>query len=225
MAKRFISTTMFDDSWFMKLKPNTKLVFIYFITNCDHAGIIDFNVELAEFKTKIKGLANSWPTVAKEFSNHLVTLRDNYYFMPSFVKFQYPKGLNINVKAQMSVINRLKEFDLFDEENKTVIKGLSNSYLTVQDKDKDIVIDKIDDIYTNWDNNRLWEEITKSNDNKAKKDSKGYSPQYLEWFYLDMIQPTKKGKLKFQERDTFSVGGLLANYATQGYFNGNPYAE
>ena len=232
MAKRFIDTTLFDDSWFMKLKPSTKLVFIYFITNCDHAGIIDFNIELAEFKTKIKGLASSWSTVAKELDNHLVTLRDNYYFMPSFIKFQYSKGLNANVKPQLSVINRLKEFNLFDEENKTVIKGLSNSYLTVQDKDKDkdkdkdIVKDMNKDLYPTWSAERLWEEIVKSNENKVKKDKKGYSQPYLEWFYLDLIAPTKNGKLKFQERESFMVGGLLSNYATQGYYKGgSPYAD
>ena len=59
MAKRFIDTGMFDDSWFMHLSSDSKLTFIYLITNCDHAGIIDLNVSLMEFKTKIKGLEKS----------------------------------------------------------------------------------------------------------------------------------------------------------------------
>jgi hypothetical protein len=82
------------------------------------------------------------------------------------------------------------------------------------------------DLYTNWDKDRLWSEISKSNDNKISKDEKGYSQPYLQWFYLDLIAPTKKGNLKFQERESLSVGGLLSNYATQGYYKGgSPYAE
>jgi len=82
------------------------------------------------------------------------------------------------------------------------------------------------DIYTNWDKDRLWDEIIKSNDNRAKGHGKGYSREYLEYFFHDMTAPTKKGNLKFQERDSFSVGGLLSNWAKQGYYKGgNPYAE
>jgi len=54
MAKRFIDTALFDDSWFMDLSVENKLFFVYLITNCDHAGIIDLNLKLAEFKTGIK---------------------------------------------------------------------------------------------------------------------------------------------------------------------------
>jgi hypothetical protein len=210
MAKRFIDTSLFDDSWYMKLKPTTKLVFIYFITNCDHAGIIDFNVELAEFKTKIKGLANSWPTVAKEFDNHLVTLRDNYYFMPSFIKFQYPKGLNTNVKAQNSVINRLKEFDLFDEENQRVIKGLSNSYLTVQDKDKDKDKERDKDKnkgFKAWSREDFWKEIIKACDGKE------YAQGMIEEFFRWWSEPDTNNQMKFQLKETWSTAGRLVTWS------------
>lgn len=146
MAKRFIDTGIFNDSWFMGLSVSNKLFFIYLITNCDHAGIIDLNIKLAEFQTGIKGLANSLLTVIKEFDNRLIRLSDNYYFIPKFIKYQYPNGLSNNVKAQLSVINKLKEFNLFDDSNQTVKQELANSLLTVQDididKDKDKDKDK-----------------------------------------------------------------------------------
>ena len=138
MAKRFINTEIFSDSWFSELSPENKLFYVYLFTKCDHAGIIDLNPRLAEFETGIKGLAKSMQTVTKELGNRLVRLRDNYYCLPKFVKFQYPKGLNTNVKAQLSVVNRLAEFDLDYNSLLTVTKQLSNSSLTVQDKDIDI---------------------------------------------------------------------------------------
>lgn len=117
-------------------------MYIYLITRCDHAGIIDLNIELAEFQTKIKGLAKSMATVRQELRERFVHLRDNYYIMPKFIAFQYPKGLNSNVKPQLAVINRLAEFGLDSNSYLRVSEELANSYLTVQDKDKDTDKDK-----------------------------------------------------------------------------------
>ena len=59
-------------------------------------------------------------------------------FLPKFIKYQYPKGLSYNIKAQISVIDRRKAFKLFGEKNQTVNKDLGNSFQTIQD----IEIDK-----------------------------------------------------------------------------------
>ena len=142
MAKRFIDTGIFSDSWFSELSANNKLFYIYLFTQCDHAGVIDLNPKYAEFETGIKGLAKSLETVKGELGNRLVSLRDNYYVLPKFLKFQYPKGLSPNVKAQLSVINRLNEFDLDLNSLETLTKQLRESSLTPQDIDKDKDKDK-----------------------------------------------------------------------------------
>ena len=144
MAKRFIDTGFFSDSWVLDLTKEEKLFVVYLYTNCDHAGIIDLNLRLAEFQTGIEELVKNYPTLSKQFNGRLVHLYDNYHFLPKFIKYQYPKGLSYNVKAQKSVIERLQAFNLFDKKNQTVKKDLSNSCQTVQDidKDKDIEIDK-----------------------------------------------------------------------------------
>ena len=142
MAKRFIDTGIFDDNFFMNLSPEGKLFFLYLITKCDHAGIIDLNLQLTEFQIGIKGLAKGFLTLREQLGNRLIFLCENYFFLPKFIKFQYPNGLNMSVKAHESVIKRLIEFDLFDLEKQTVRQELRNSYLTVQDKDKDKDKDK-----------------------------------------------------------------------------------
>jgi len=142
MAKRFIDTGFFSDSWILDLSTEEKLFVVYLYTNCDHAGIIDLNLRLAEFQTGVNDLVKSFPTLRKQFGGRLVHLYDNYYFLPKFIKYQYPKGLTYNVKAQKSVIERLIEFNLFDKKNQRVKQDLGNSSKTVQDKDKDIDRDK-----------------------------------------------------------------------------------
>jgi uncharacterized phage protein (TIGR02220 family) len=171
MGKRFIDTELFDDSWFMDLSVNNKLFFVYLITNCDHAGIIDLNIKLAEFKTGIKGLSENFEEIKNEFGDRLLSLRDNYFFIPKFIKYQYPHGLNENVKAQKSVIKRLSEFQFCDDRNKelknscqTLREVFGNCFLTVQDKDKDKDKDKIKEIvsFFNKTCGTKYKETTKS---------------------------------------------------------------
>ena len=147
MAKRFIDTNLFTDSWFMNLPPESKLFYIYLITNCDHAGIIDLNIRLAEFQTGIKGLSNSLETVIKQFGEkRIFHIKENYYFLPKFVCYQYPNGLSNSVKTHISILERLDFFNVTKQYNQTLRQGLGNSLITVQDKDIDKDKDKDKDI-------------------------------------------------------------------------------
>lgn len=130
MAKRFIDTNMFADEWFGNLSKDGKLFFVYYITTCDHAGILKVNKKLLEFQTGIKSLE----TVTKELGDCLITVKENVFFMPKFIKFQYPNFPKSTVKQQYGAINILKSFNLWDEENNTLLtenKDLPNSYQTL----------------------------------------------------------------------------------------------
>lgn len=47
-----------DNSWYINLKPMTKLILMYMRDTCDSAGIWDFNKPLAEERI---GLEKGWP--------------------------------------------------------------------------------------------------------------------------------------------------------------------
>jgi len=141
MSKRFIDTCLFDDPWFMDLSKDGKIFFIYYITKCDHAGILTLNEKLCKFHTGIKDI----DSIVKEFGNRIQSVNSHYLFMRKFVEFQYPRGLSDTVSAQRGVIAILNKFGLWDSENLRVMEQLGNSYLTVQDKDKDIDKDKVKD--------------------------------------------------------------------------------
>jgi hypothetical protein len=113
MGKRFIDTNIFDDEWFCNLSTEGKLLFIYFITKCDHAGVIRLNKRLCQFQTQI----NSLDTVMEELGNCLVTVKENVYFMPKYIKFQYPNFPNSKVKQQESALKILQDLNLWDEKN------------------------------------------------------------------------------------------------------------
>lgn len=143
MAKRFISTDIFSDEFFSELSTQGKLFFIYYITNCDHAGIFKLNKKLCEFQTGINSIA----TVIKELSKCIVMVRgDNIFFMPKFIKFQYPNFPKSSVKQQDSALKILLSYDIDLEKLNsylTVNQELTNPYGNVNVIDSDNVIDNV----------------------------------------------------------------------------------
>jgi hypothetical protein len=142
MSKRFIDTNLFNDEWFMELSKDAKLFFIYYITNCDHAGILKLNKKLFEFQAQV----NDVDKVIKELGNCIVTVKNGVYFMPKYIKFQYPDFPKSNVKQQDGALKILISYGLFDEENNkllTVKQELGNSYDNDSDNDIDIVNENI----------------------------------------------------------------------------------
>jgi hypothetical protein len=135
MAKRFIDTGIFDDDWFMDLSKDAKLLWIYLITKCDHAGIIKINEKLCKLQTDIRDL----PEIIKQLGNRLVTVSEQLYFIPKFIEFQYPGFPNSKVRQQSSAVDILVKYGLFKEGKVTVNKELPNSY--VNDNGTDTVID------------------------------------------------------------------------------------
>lgn len=124
MSKRFIDTGLFDDEWFMNLSKDGKILWIYLITKCDHAGLIKINEKLCKVQTDIKDLK----ATLKELSNCLHTISEGFIFIPKFLYYQYPNFPNSNFRAEKSAIEILIKNKLFDKGSLTVSKELTNSY-------------------------------------------------------------------------------------------------
>jgi hypothetical protein len=135
MAKRFISTELFDDDWFMELKPTTKLLWVYFITKCDHAGIISFNERLCKFQTGL----NDVQGCLKELKSRVFRLSDTQFFIPKFIYFQYPDFPNSKVNQQKGAIKILTKLglmidnQLIDLTTLDDVQSLSKTYVYVND--------------------------------------------------------------------------------------------
>ena len=123
MAKRFIDTGIFDDDWFMELPKDAKLLWLYLITKCDHAGIIKLNEKLCKVQTDIKDLE----TVIKQLGNRLVRLSEHLYFIPKFIQFQYPGFPNSAVRQQHSALEILMKHGLIQDGKITLKKELPDS--------------------------------------------------------------------------------------------------
>ena len=134
MPKRFTDTEKWKDEWWGSLSNDYRMIWLYLVDSCSIAGI---------WKKDFRGLNFNCNTSIKEeelvkvFGSRLID-RGNYFFIPKFVRFQYPKGLNSNKPAIISVVKELIQNDLT-----TIInQSLGNGFLTIKDKDKDKDKDK-----------------------------------------------------------------------------------
>lgn len=133
MAKRFIDTELFNDPWFIDLSKEGKIGWIYFITRCNHAGII----EISERLFKIQTGCDSLDRVIEQLKNRIITVREKVFFIPKFITYQYPGFPHSKAKAQASAISILKKTTILNKENITVFELFNNSYNNGNGKDYD----------------------------------------------------------------------------------------
>lgn len=138
MAKRFIQHELLRNPWLRAASTLEKLLWVGLITECDHAGIWIVDWQMMELM--VGGKID--PAAAKKFLNGRFLEVDNgrRWFLPDFIRFQYPQGVNTNNNTMKSVRQILENYGI-DSENLTLGEGLGNPSPTLdqglQDKDKD----------------------------------------------------------------------------------------
>lgn len=93
-AKRLTDTEKWRDPWFHSLPPTLKLLWLYILDNCDHAGIWKLSKDHAQFDLgDIPEWGESQECVPKEFGQRVIS-RGGYWFILKFMTFQYGQNLN-----------------------------------------------------------------------------------------------------------------------------------
>ena len=117
MAKRFTDTNKWNKVWIQSLEPKYKLLWIYLTDMCNHAGIWDCNIPLAEFQL---GLKYDVKETISVFEDKIIIIdKGSKWFIPSFIHFQYGE-LNEFNRVHQSVIRILKKEGAY--------KGLTSSF-------------------------------------------------------------------------------------------------
>ena len=106
MAKRFTDNGKWKKRFFKTLSPKYKLLWIYILDDCDHAGIWEVDLEVAELRI---GEPLTEKEAIKLFTGQIVILKDgDKSFIPDFISFQYGE-LNENSRVHQSVLELLKK--------------------------------------------------------------------------------------------------------------------
>tara|TARA_R100001443_G_scaffold117366_1_gene141734 strand:+ start:706 stop:1512 length:807 start_codon:yes stop_codon:yes gene_type:complete len=140
MAKRFVDTSIWGKKWFRELKPKTKLFYFYMITNCDHAGMYDVDLELAAFQI---GMPISSSDINK-ILKHIKMVKEDKWHIKGFIDFQYGELKDTN-NAHISVIKILKKYGILaadeglacpSQADQVKDKALSKDNNKVKEKEK-----------------------------------------------------------------------------------------
>jgi hypothetical protein len=133
MAKRFTEASKWMDGWFRKLPPKLKLGWFYLLDNCDPAGVVDLDTELADFQI---GEPIDWDALIKAAGGRVERIRGDKLWLSRFVAFQYGK-LSELCKAHRPVYASLEKHGLLERVLKGLANPLENPLDTLKDKDKD----------------------------------------------------------------------------------------
>lgn len=104
MSKRFTESSKWMDKWFRSLGPTLKLAWCYLLDNCDAAGVIDLDRELADFQI---GAAVDWDVFMRIADSRITVTRSGKWFINNFIQFQYGK-LSPDCKPHVPVIQLLE---------------------------------------------------------------------------------------------------------------------
>lgn len=133
MAKRFISTEIWNEDWFLDMPIEYKLFWYYVISNCDHAGI--FKVNLRSF-CSLNGVKLDKNLALQYFNTNkdrIRVLSENLWLIEDFFAFQYGGTFNANNRVHNSIEKLYSKHGV----KLTSIRGLIDLKDGVKDKDKD----------------------------------------------------------------------------------------
>ena len=130
MTKRFTDTEKWRKGFIRGLQGPYKLLWLYILDECDHAGI--WHVELDVASVRI-GASIDEQGAIEALGNHIVPFGDNKkWFIPDFVAFQYGE-LNTTNRVHQSVIRQLERYGLY----KGHISPIQGAKEKDKEKDKD----------------------------------------------------------------------------------------
>ena len=110
MPKRFTDTEKWKKGFIRRLPTKYKLLWLYILDDCNHAGVWDVDLDVAEIRVGSK--INKKEAIKHYSENIKIFDNGNKWFIPKFIDFQYGQ-LNENVNAHKSVIKLIDKYDLY----------------------------------------------------------------------------------------------------------------
>lgn len=108
MGKRLTETSKWTQPWYRRLSPTAKNLHTWLNDNCDHAGVIDPDLELATFQI---GEPIEEKHVA-EFGERIQSLPDGKLWLRDFIPTQYGQTLSLESSAHRAVIKLIQTHSL-----------------------------------------------------------------------------------------------------------------
>ena len=125
MAKRLTDTDKWKDDWFISLTNDYRIIWQWLLDNCDHAGICKRSIRVLNMMCNVEITEDE---LVEKMEGRLL-IHNNLWFIPAFLKFQYP-SLSSNRKVIISAKNQLIKHGL----DVIISQSLGNDYHIIKDK-------------------------------------------------------------------------------------------
>ena len=143
MGKRFTDTEKWKKPFIRGLQAPYKLLWLYICDDCDHAGIWQVDIEVAQIRV---GEKLDEQKALQFFGDKVIPIEGGTkWFIPSFIEFQYPSGLSENNKAHAGIIKILEKYQNQINEFKPLESPLQGAMDMDKDMDMVMVMDKVMD--------------------------------------------------------------------------------
>lgn len=130
MSLRFTETNKWKDDWYLSLNNDNKIIWQYVIDNCSIAGIWKSGFTSLNFFCKTEITEQIFQEI---FSDKFYKLSDSY-FVPNYLKVQYPHGLNSEKPMIISARKELLSHKDFTYIKSIIEQSLGNDYLIIKVK-------------------------------------------------------------------------------------------
>jgi hypothetical protein len=118
MSYRISNTEKWKDIWFVELSPHAKLLFFYFVENCDNAGFLEVNKKFILFHTGLT--EEQLMSAGTELKKSYIKSKDGTkLWFRNFLKYQRKLPLNSLNNSHKPIISNIQD-NLYDE---TKFKG------------------------------------------------------------------------------------------------------
>ena len=143
MAKRFTSTEIWSEDWFLEMPIEYKLFWFYMLANCDHAGLFKVNLRSFCGLNEVKLSSNTALEYFNVDKQRIRVISESIWLVEDFFVYQYGVTFNMNNRLHESIFNlyqrqkiELTSIRGLKDLNLTSNRGLKDLTDGVKDKDK-----------------------------------------------------------------------------------------
>ena len=118
--RRWTETTKWQDRWFRRLVPTSKLFYLYLLDECDEAGVWEIDFDLFAV---MSGISISPESLIEDLGNRIQVLEGEQILVRKFLPYQQPKGLQAHVPLHQKIQRRLDVHGLVYDEGRVSLVG------------------------------------------------------------------------------------------------------
>lgn len=103
MAKRFASTEIWKEDWFLEMPNDYKLFWFYLLSNCDQAGFFKVNTKIFCSLNNVEIDTETAIELFNKGKKRIRKVNGSMWLIEDFFKFQYGQKFNTENKMHVGI--------------------------------------------------------------------------------------------------------------------------